>query len=82
MQETSIVTHPQRDAMLRYYDLYWVSQLLRHRIRSLAAIRVVQKHVSFHLRWLLKLETMFHDLLVRIKPKDTLQYIYEMISGL
>ena len=22
------------------------------------------------------------DLLVRIKPKDTLQYIYEMISGL
>ena len=31
-RETSVVTHPQRDAMLRYYDLHWVLQLFRHKI--------------------------------------------------
>jgi len=55
IQETSIVTHPQRDAMLRYYDLYWVLQLLRHRI---ACGRQCCPQTRFLLKWLLKLETM------------------------
>ena len=81
MQETSIVTHPQRDAMLRYYDLYWVSQLLRHAQNSLRPSMLYTNTFSFTMAskaW----NDVLPDLLVRIKPKDTLQYIYEMISGL
>ena len=55
IQETSIVTHPQRDPMLRYYDLYWVLQLLRHRI---ACGHPCCTQARFLLRWLLKLEMM------------------------